>query len=165
MPPSPILIRPGHPADCAAVAQMVQELARDTGAKVVPKATAEGIAANVFGPSPVLALLVAEQAGGLIGFCLSSCIFSTWRNELGLYVVDLYVKPESRSAGLGLRLLKHMAADGMKAGARFLTLDVERDNEGAERFYQRLGFRRKDHETVFVLDEAPLKALVKCRAE
>lgn len=142
---------------------MVRELARDTGAKVVPRATAEGIAAEAFGPAPILRLHVAECGAGLVGFCLSTFVFSTWRNRRGLYVVDLYVKPGHRSGGLGLRLMREAAADGVAEGAAFLTLDVERGNEGAERFYRRHGFRRKDHETVYFLDEEPLRALVKPR--
>lgn len=163
MPPVPPVIRAGHPADCAAVAEMVQELARDTGASVVPKATAGMLAHTIFGPEPVMRLLVAETVDGLAGFCLTSQIFSTWRNRRGLYVADLYVRPSLRSGGLGLQLLRRAAADGLTQGAAFLTLDVERGNVGAERFYERLGFRRKDHETVFILDEAPLLALVSAK--
>ena len=153
------VVRPARLEDCDAVAAMVQELARDTGADVVPKASGPELAANLFGPVPLLRLLVAEAGAGLVGYCLTLQLFSTWRNCRGLYVVDLYVKPAVRSDGLGLQLLACAAREGLASGAGFIRLDVERGNTGAERFYQRLGFRRKDNEIHYSLDHAPMQAL------
>ncbi len=153
------VIRPARLEDCDAVAVMVRELARDTGAGVVPKASGPELASNLFGPAPLLRLLVAESGGTLLAYCLSLVLFSTWRNSRGLHVIDLYVRPAARSLHLGENLLAEAAAAGLAEGATFIRLEVERGNGGAERFYQRFGFRRKDNEIHYSLDTGPMRAL------
>lgn len=153
-------IRPARPDDCDAVADLVRALARDTGADIVPKATGDELRANLFGPAPLLRLLVAEAPdGALAGYCLTLLLFSTWRDARGLHVIDLYVVPERRSAQLGQRLLARAATDGLAEGARFMRLEVERGNARTEAFYEGLGFKRKDNEVQYSLDPTPMTAL------
>lgn len=155
------VIRAGLPADCDDVALMVRELAEATAPGVIPKVTGDTLRRDLFGPSPLLRLVVAEGDSRLAGCCLSLFMFSTWRGARGLHIIDLYVRPAARNTRLGERLLVEAARRGWQEGARFIRLEVERGNEGAERFYKRLGFHHKDNETLFALYQDEMAALTR----
>jgi ribosomal protein S18 acetylase RimI-like enzyme len=138
-----VRVRPGRPEDCAAVAAMVQDLARI--AHVEAGVTGEILAREAFGPQPTIALIVAEDEWGLLGCLVHQDTFSTWRGANGVFVVDLFVRDGQRGKGIGLDLIRAAARIGIERGARFMRLDVEPDNDGAIRFYRRLGFRPVDH--------------------
>ncbi|MEZ5776145.1 MAG: GNAT family N-acetyltransferase [Hyphomicrobiaceae bacterium] len=154
-----IEVRAGLPSDCAEIAEMVQELARDTTEGVVPRATAEGLAASAFGAGAHISLFVAEDEAGLIGYCLTTPLYSTWRGARGIRVVDLYLRARARRLRLGERLLAAATAAGWREGARFVRLEVERTNVEAERFYRRLGFHLKENEHSYSLDRDPMQVL------
>ena len=139
---------------------MACELAATTSPGVHPKVTGDGLRANLFGPSPLLHLLIAEDDLGLTGYCLSLFMFSTWRGVRGLHVIDLYVRPRARRSKLGEQLLRAAAARGWAEGARFIRLEVERGNQEAERFYRRLGFLCKDNELTYAIYEESLRTLL-----
>ena len=86
--------------------------------------------------------------------------FSTWRGAKGLYIVDLFVSGRARNRGVGLELLKESARRAMARGARFIKLEVDHVNDGAARFYERLGFARRDEDQLFVLEEEGVRRLV-----
>jgi ribosomal protein S18 acetylase RimI-like enzyme len=140
---SAVLVRPGRPEDCGAIATMVKDLARI--AHVEAGVTGEILAREAFGPRPTIALLVAEDGWGLLGCLVHQDTFSTWRGANGVFVVDLFVREGQRGRGIGLDLLRAAARLGIERGARFMRLDVEPANDGAIRFYHRLGFRPVEH--------------------
>lgn len=154
------LIRAALPGDCDGVAAMARELAETTSPGVVPQVTGDALRRDLFGPSPLLRLVVAEAIEGLTGYCLSLFMFSTWRGARGLHVIDLYVRPAARNTKLGEQLLIEASHRGWAEGARFVRLEVERGNLGAERFYKRLGFQHKDNETLFALYQDEMAALI-----
>jgi ribosomal protein S18 acetylase RimI-like enzyme len=83
--------------------------------------------------------------------------FSTWRGAPGLYVVDLFVLPEARGRNVGLDLLRCSARRFAKRGARFIKLEVDETNHGAERFYARLGFVKKTEDRLHILEQDGLQ--------
>ena len=96
--------------------------------------------------------MIAEHDGQPAGFALFFHNFSTFRGRRGLYLEDLFVRPECRGLGIGKALLAHLA-----------TLAVERDcarfewavldwNAPAIGFYQSLGARLLDDWRVCRLD-------------
>ena len=147
-----VTIRPMRDGDAPQVVEMVRGLARDTGAGVVPKLTPE----NLIASRDLIDVTIAEDEAGLLGACLALLTYSTWRDAKGLYVVDLFVDPRARNGGLGHKLLREAARHGRAKGARFIKLEVDRTNGGAERFYQRLGFVRSDKDRLFILEEEEL---------
>jgi ribosomal protein S18 acetylase RimI-like enzyme len=149
-------LREGRLQDCAAIAAMIGELARMAG--ITSGTTADILAREAFGPRPTIALLVAELDDKAVGCLVHQPTFSTWRGANGLFVVDLFVKPEQRGRGIGLDLLREGARLARQGGARFVRLDVELENEGALRFYDRLGFRTVDHRFL-VLEEPDMRRL------
>jgi GNAT superfamily N-acetyltransferase len=151
-------IRQARPEDCEAVADMVIDLAALFG--VAAGATAEGLRLEAFGARPTIEILVAEAPDGtLASYLIHQDTYSTWRGANGVFVVDLFVKPQWRNEGLGIRLMAEAARRGLSKGARFMRLDISEENEGGKRFYERYGFRPLDRERFMVLDEQGLRAL------
>jgi ribosomal protein S18 acetylase RimI-like enzyme len=152
-------IRAALPGDCDDVARMASELALATAPGVHPKVTGDALRANLFGPAPLLRLVVAERDGALCGYCLSLLMFSTWHGARGVHVIDLYVRPGLRGGKVGEQMLAAAARSGWRDGARFIRLEVERGNADAERFYARLGFVRKDNELHYTIADEPMRLL------
>lgn len=152
--PMTIAVRLMRAGEEEAVARMVQGLARDVGVSTVPKLDAAALAAH----ADLIDVTVAEE-GALLGACLTLMTFSTWRAAKGLYVVDLFVDPAARNRQVGLALLRAAARLGREKGARFIKLEVDFRNEGAARFYERLGFVRHDEDRLFIIEEAGLDRL------
>jgi ribosomal protein S18 acetylase RimI-like enzyme len=144
-----LTFRPMREEDAPQVVEMVKGLARDTGARIVPRLTSE----NLIASRDLIDVTIAEDEKGLLGACLTLLTYSTWRDAKGLYVVDLFVDPRARNGGVGLKLLREAARRGRAKGARFIKLEVDRTNRGAERFYERLGFVRNDKDRLFVLED------------
>lgn len=89
----------------------------------------------LFGPRPVVYVAVAEIEGTLAGLAMWFPTFSSWALRTGIWLEDLYVKPEFRTAGVGRDLMLHLR--GRTEGR--IDWDVSDGNDQAHRFYQRLG--------------------------
>ncbi len=152
-----LTFRPMRDGDALQVVEMVRGLARDTGADIVPRLTPE----NLIASRDLIDVTIAEDETGLLGACLALLTYSTWRDAKGLYVVDLFVDPSARNGGVGLKLLREAARRGRAKGARFIKLEVDRTNLGAERFYERLGFVRNDKDRLFVLEDVKVTDFLK----
>lgn len=151
-----LTIRPMREEDAPDVVAMVHGLARDTGSDVVPKLIPESLIAH----GDLIDVTIAEEGGAILGACLTLLTYSTWRDAKGLYVVDLFIDGKARNRGIGLKLLREAARRGRAKGARFIKLEVYHTNEGAARFYERLGFVRNDKDGLFVLESENLDALL-----
>ncbi len=93
-----ILLRDMRPEEAERIAAMVGGLARDIGAAIVPQLTGGGLNAS----RDLVDVLVAEEAGMLLGAILTLMTFSTWRGAKGLYVVDLFVEGAARNRNIGV---------------------------------------------------------------
>lgn len=148
-----------RPQEAEAVVEMVAALALALPAPR-PRLTAENLRTEAAGPEPLIDCLVAEIGGELAGCSLTILTFSTWRNARGIYLCDLYVRPEARGRGLGEALLKQAILRGRNRGARFVKLEVDAGNLRAQAFYEHLGFRRKPDEKLLILEEGDAQALI-----
>lgn len=151
-----LVIRPMRAEDAPGVVAMVHGLARDTAPDVIPKLTPESLVDN----GDLIDVTIAEDGGGILGACLTLLTFSTWRGSKGLYVVDLFIDAKARNRGIGLKLLREAARRGRAKGARFIKLEVLTTNDGAARFYERLGFARHDEDRLFVLEDDAVSAFL-----
>lgn len=151
-----LALRPMRPDEGAEVAEMVRGLARYIGTDIVPKLTGETLRAS----ADLIDVMVAEEGGRLIGACLGLMTFSTWRGAPGLYVVDLFVDPQARGRNVGLALLRASARRFAKRGAKFIKLEVDETNTGAQRFYARLGFAKKSEDRLHILEQDGLDQLI-----
>ena len=152
-------LREARPEDSEAIVNMVQALAAHIGDAALAKVTPSQLSAAAARPDPLWRGIVAEIGGGLVGVCLYSVVFSTWVGAPGLYIIDLYVKPEFRKSRLGQFLLAAAAKAGRGQGCRFIRLDVDARNRGVDEFYTRLGFRERSGDGIFVLEPVSFDAL------
>lgn len=81
--------------------------------------------------------------------------YSTWRGAPGIYLEDLFVRPEYRGKGYGKRLLQEMARETKRIGGQRLDWSVLKWNEPSINFYKAIGAQPMDEwMTMRVDDEA-----------
>jgi GNAT superfamily N-acetyltransferase len=146
------VIRPARPDDVATVVRLVRELAEYERAASEVRLTETDLHAALFRPAPAVFCHVAEVAGDVVGFAVWFLNFSTWLGRHGIYLEDLYVRPEHRGKGLGRALLGQLARTCADRGYGRLEWWVLDWNEPAHGFYRSLGARPMDEWTVWRLD-------------
>ncbi|MFD2080495.1 GNAT family N-acetyltransferase [Actinopolymorpha cephalotaxi] len=151
-------------SDVDAVVKLVHELAAYERASAECTLTAEDLEAALFGaPSgdarPALFAHVAEVAGEVVGCALWFLNFSTWRGTHGIYLEDLFVRPQHRQAGLGKALLTALAEECVQRGYARLEWSVLDWNEPSIGFYRSLGAVPMEEWTVFRLTDDALTSL------
>jgi GNAT superfamily N-acetyltransferase len=102
---------------------------------------------------------VAEHDGEVVGFALWFLNFSTWAGKHGIYLEDLYVRPDMRRFGLGRALLAELARICVERGYPRLEWWVLDWNQPARAFYAALGAAEMDEWTVHRLTGPALRAL------
>jgi GNAT superfamily N-acetyltransferase len=152
-------------SDLASVVGMVHELAEYERAAHECHLSAEALGAALFGDRPALFGHVAQlpaRAGAspeLAGVALWFLNFSTWDGVHGIYLEDLYVRPEHRGHGLGRALLAELAAECVRRGYSRLQWSVLDWNEPSLRFYRGLGARPADEWIGYRLTDDALRGL------
>ena len=132
-------IRPAVVEDCALILQLVRELAAYEREPQAVVATEEDFRRDGWGPEPKFQVLIAEWAGRPAGFALCCLHYSTWLGRAGIFLEDLFVRPEFRGHGIGKALMAEVAAlarDKQFYGVKWEVLDW---NQPAIDFYERLG--------------------------
>ncbi|OLT15731.1 GNAT family N-acetyltransferase [Pseudonocardia sp. CNS-139] len=153
-------VRRVRPQDVPAVVGLVHELAAYEREPDACTLTEEQLHAALFGPAPALFGHVAETDGAeVVGCALWFLNFSTWRGVHGIYLEDLYVRPEHRGSGQGRALLAALAALCVERGYARLEWVVLDWNEPSIRFYRALGAAPNEGWTTFRLDGDALAAL------
>ena len=154
-----MIIRAARPADVPQILQFAKDLANFEREPDAVTATEADLHAGLFGPDPLVEALIAEIDGVAVGSAIFYRTFSTWTGKPGIWLDDLYVRPEARGSGVGKALLVHIAGLAEARGyARFewWVLDW---NEPAIGFYKKLGAKPMDEWTVMRVDGAAIKAL------
>ncbi|SHK57081.1 L-amino acid N-acyltransferase YncA [Pseudonocardia thermophila] len=152
-------VRPVEPRDVPAVVELVHELARYEREPQSCHLTEEQLSAALFNPAPALFGHVAEAGGQVVGCALWFLNFSTWTGVHGIYLEDLFVRPEHRGSGLGKALLAALAEICVERGYGRLEWSVLDWNEPAIGFYRSLGAVPMDEWTTFRLTGDALQAL------
>jgi GNAT superfamily N-acetyltransferase len=141
---SAVTIRPVRPSDVSAVVAMVHELAEFTRAAHECHLTAGQLDMALFGPAPALFGHVAVGPDDApVGFALWFLSFSTWEGTHGIYLEDLYVRPDARNSGAGRALVAELAAICVRRGCRRLEWAMLSWNP-ARSFYAALGATTAD---------------------
>ena len=119
MKPSPT-IRPATHSDCYEIVAMIRELAEFENLLDQVETTPESLEYSLFGSRPEAECLVAEDNGLLVGYALFFTTYSSFKSKSGLWLEDVYVKPEYRKQGIGKAFLKEGAQIASDRGyARF----------------------------------------------
>lgn len=153
------MIREARPSDVPVLLALVRELATYEREPDAVVATEDDLRTALFGADPSAGCHVAEVDGAVVGFALWYRTFSTWLGKPGLWLEDLFVRPEHRGAGLGQLLLVHLARLCVERGWPRFEWWVLDWNEPAKGFYGSLGARPEDEWTVWRVDGEALQAL------
>ncbi len=152
-------IRRVQETDITAVVELVRDLAEFEGLSHECEMTDDRLRAALFGPAAAVFGHVAEVDGEIAGCALWFLSFSTFRGTHGIYLEDLFVRPDRRGDGLGRALLAELAQECVRRGYSRLEWSVLDWNEQAIGFYTSLGAGPHDGWTVFRLTDDALTAL------
>lgn len=154
-------IRDAVPDDIPEILAMIHELADYERAPHEVIATPELLRDALFGADPAVFALMAEadDTGEIVGFALWFRNFSTWLGRHGVYLEDLYVRPEYRGHGYGKALLSSLARIAVDRGYGRFEWWVLDWNTPAIDFYRSIGAEPMDEWTVQRVSGEPLHRL------
>jgi GNAT superfamily N-acetyltransferase len=155
------MIRPATPDDTAVIAALIRGLAEYERLTQYVTLDEGQLRQHLFGPRPYAEVLLAEDAGEVVGFALFFPVYSTFRGQPCLYLEDLFVRPEHRGKGHGKALLRAIARLAVERGYPRLDWAVLNWNEPALAFYRALGAVPMNEWTVYRLHGEALTALGK----
>jgi GNAT superfamily N-acetyltransferase len=144
-------IRPATVTDVPIILELIRALATYERAPNDVTATEDGLSKVLFGEKPAAEVLLAFENETAVGFAVFFHNFSTWLGRPGLYLEDLFVRPEDRGKGCGRTLLVHLAKIARERGCGRMEWAVLDWNEPAINFYRKLGGKPMDEWTVFRL--------------
>ena len=151
-------IRSATSEDIPAIQRLIIELAIYEKAPDAVEAGEAELAKALFGADPLAYCHVAEVDGEVVGVALWFLNYSTWKGSAGLYLEDLFVLPSQRGQGIGLGLMRTLAALCVERGYPRFQWWVLDWNEPAINFYKSIGAIAMDEWTVYRLsDEALVK--------
>jgi GNAT superfamily N-acetyltransferase len=144
-------IRTTTEADIPVILGLIRDLATYERAPDAVVAAEAGLREVLFGPKPSAEVLLALENAEPVGFAVFFHNFSTWLGRPGLYLEDLFVRPEERGKGYGRALLERLAQIAQERGCGRMEWAVLDWNEPAIQFYRKLGATPMDEWTVFRL--------------
>ncbi len=153
------MIRPATERDVEAMVGLVRDLAEYERAADRVRLDADQLRVALFGERPAVFAHVAEEHGGVVGMAIWFLNFSTWTGRHGIWLEDLFVRPEARGAGHGRGLLLTLARLAVASGYGRVEWSVLDWNEPAIGFYRSLGAEAQDEWTTFRLADDALVGL------
>jgi GNAT superfamily N-acetyltransferase len=155
-------IRSASVEDVPIILELIRDLATYERAPDEVTATEEKLVDVLFGKRPAAEVLLAFEGKSPVGFAVFFHNFSTWLGRPGLYLEDLFVKPEKRGKGYGRALLIELAKIAHDRGCGRMEWAVLNWNEPAIKFYRALGATPMDEWTVFRLRREEIARLANC---
>ncbi|MFW5778685.1 MAG: N-acetyltransferase family protein, partial [Coleofasciculus sp.] len=130
-------IRPATPTDVPVLFELIQALAEYEKLSHLVTGTVDALQDHLFGAKPYVEAILAEYEGQTVGFALFFSNYSTFLTKPGIYIEDLFVRPEFRRQGIGKALLTYVAQLAVERDCGRLEWSVLDWNEPAIAFYQR----------------------------
>ncbi len=152
-------IRSAIPVDLSLIAQFIRDLADYERLADAVRFEEAALGEKLFGARPYAEVLIGEIDNKAQGFALFFHNFSTFEGKPGVYLEDLFVRPEARGSGLGKALLQQLAKIAVERDCARLEWSVLDWNEPSIGFYKALGAKPMDEWTVFRLDSQALDRL------
>jgi GNAT superfamily N-acetyltransferase len=149
-----LLIRPATVTDVTLLRTLIRELAefeRELDLCVIQEAE---LARDGFGLNPKFRALIAEWSGQPAGYAFFYDYYSTWGGA-GLYLEDVFVRPQFRRKGIGLAMLAAVAKIAVQENRHAMRWEVLDWNNNAIALYKSLGAEFRDQwKSVLLADEA-----------
>ena len=153
------VIRLAEPSDVPTIVALIRELAEYEHLEHEVVLEEAMLHEHLFGARPYAEVLIAEADGAPVGFALFFHNFSTFLGCPGIYLEDLFVRPDARGRGLGKALLVELARLARTRGCGRIEWAVLGWNEPSIAFYQSLGARPKDEWVLYRLAGDAMVAL------
>ena len=161
---SELRIRPAVADDLASLRELVVDLAIYEKEPDAVKASEDDFRKALFCESPKVFALICEnvedEKAAVIGLAIYFFNFSTWIGKHGIYLEDLFVKPEARGLGAGKALLKAVGQIALENDCGRYEWSVLDWNTPAIDFYKAQGAVPMDEWTVFRMDREAIEAFV-----
>ena len=153
-------LRPATGPDLDTIIELIHALAEYEREPGAVRLDPEELRRHLFGPRPYAEVILAETAeGASAGFALFFHNFSTWEGKPGIYLEDLFVRPQFRGQGYGKALLAELARLAVERGCARLEWAVLDWNEPSIQFYRALGAVPMDEWTTYRLSGESLATL------
>jgi GNAT superfamily N-acetyltransferase len=152
-------IRPARRDEAAIILQLINDLAEYEKAPDEVKATEKEVTETIFADNPKVFCDFVEVDGDVAGMAIWFLNYSTWQGKHGIYLEDLFVKPEYRGHGYGKALLQHLASICNERGYGRFQWWVLDWNSPAIEFYRSLGAEAMSEWTVYRVSDEPLRRL------
>jgi Acetyltransferases len=151
-------IRPATEADVQLIFDLICELATYEKLRDAVSGDPEVLRRSLFEQRAAEALIV-EVGGEPIGYAIFFTTFSTFECRSGIWIEDVYVRPEHRRGGIGRAVMEHLAALALERGHVRLDWCALEWNEPALRFYDGLGAARLEDWRMLRLDRQAMEGL------
>lgn len=148
---NPAMIRAATAADTPTICRLIRALAEYENLSDQVTLDEARLREHLFGPRPYAEVLLAEEAGQVVGFALFFMNYSTFLGKPGIYLEDVFVQPEHRGRGHGKALLVALARLAVERGCGRLEWAVLNWNKPAIDFYRSLGAVPLDEWTTYRL--------------
>jgi GNAT superfamily N-acetyltransferase len=132
-------LRQAQMEDVDLILELIRGLAEFEKLSHQVQVTREQLQSTLFGARPAAEVVLAFDGENVVGFAVFFANFSTFLGKSGLYLEDLYVRPEFRGRGHGRALLRHLATLALERGCGRFEWTVLDWNESAIEFYRRQG--------------------------
>ncbi len=142
-------VRSATEDDLPLILDLIRELAEYEKLSHEVSATEEGLRESLFTERPAAEILIGESGGTPTAFALFFHNFSTFLGKPGVYLEDLYVRPEFRGLGMGKVMLAHLARLAKERGCGRLEWWVLDWNRPAIEFYESFGAEAMNEWTVY----------------
>jgi len=158
-----LVIRVATEDDLSLIAGFIRALAEYERLSHAVEFDEEQLRRSLFGERPFAEVLIAEDGGDPVGFALFFHNFSTFLGRPGIYLEDLFVRPEARGKGFGKALLARLAQIALERGCGRVEWAVLNWNQPSIEFYDALGARPNSDWTVYRLTGEALQSLGRIR--
>jgi len=159
-----VQIRSATEADAELLFALILELATYEKLADQVAGDAETLRRTLFEQRAAEALIV-ERGGEAVGYAIFFTTFSSFETRSGVWLEDVYVRPDQRRGGVGRAVMEHLAALALERGHVRLEWCALTWNEPALQFYAKLGARRLDEWRTLRLERAEMERVATPRAE
>jgi GNAT superfamily N-acetyltransferase len=156
-------IRNADPQDIPVILSFIRELAEYEREPKAVQATEADLRRDGFSSSPKFRVIISEWDRDPVGMAFFFHHYSTWQGRAGIYLEDLFVRPQFRGRGIGKALMVHLARIALEESLYGIRWEVLDWNALAIEVYQRQGARFREHCRVMQITGEDLKRLADAR--